>query len=230
VRGSPLVSVLTAVHNRADHVADAVESVLGQTHRRVEHVVVDDGSTDGTVAVLRELALADQRLRVLQQDHRGPSAARNRALAAARGELVAFLDSDDLIPRGRLERQLEYLDAHPEIDGIFGTEQLELTSGVEPPARARVRLAGPSYCWSTILLPREAVLRVGAFDEQLRLGEDTDLSFRLAAAGVRMAAVDEVFLIRRYPGDNLSYELPEHRQTLLDGVRHHLGRGPGAPR
>jgi len=101
----PLVSVVIPVYNSEDSIARAVRSVLGQTVRNIEILVVDDGSTDGTLAALTQLA--DNRISVLHCDkNTGAAAARNRGISAAMGEFVAFLDSDDYWSTDKLERQL----------------------------------------------------------------------------------------------------------------------------
>src|SRR5258707_1636701 len=93
VTARPLVSAIVATYNRADVVSQAIESILGQTYENLEVIIVDDGSTDGTVEVLERFG---SRLRILRQQNAGPSAARNRGIAAARGEIISLLDSDDV--------------------------------------------------------------------------------------------------------------------------------------
>src|SRR5689334_21141299 len=102
----PLVTVVVPVYNTLPYVADALESALAQTHRELDVVVVDDGSTDGSSGVVVELAAREPRIRVVRQPNAGLAAARNAGLAAAAGEYVAFLDSDDLWLPEKLERQL----------------------------------------------------------------------------------------------------------------------------
>ncbi|MDT7688950.1 MAG: hypothetical protein QOE46_1709 [Acidobacteriota bacterium] len=115
-----LVSVIMPVYNREGWVARAVESVLAQTHPRVELLVVDDGSTDGTMRVLEGFASS---VRVLKQSHAGADAARNLALEHARGRFIAFIDSDDVWYRDRLSRQLPRFD-RPEVGLVFGNAAL----------------------------------------------------------------------------------------------------------
>ena len=115
----PLVSVVVPTYNRAALVVAAVRSALAQTWTRLEVVVVDDGSTDDTAAALA--ALADDRVRYVRQDNAGVSAARNRALAEARGDLVAFLDSDDSWLPWKLEAEVAVLDRHPDA-GLVWTD------------------------------------------------------------------------------------------------------------
>lgn len=225
----PLVSVITPTFNRSAWVADAVRSVLDQTLREVQHVVVDDGSTDGTFEVLQELAASDDRVLVARQEHLGPSAARNRALSMATGTYVTFLDSDDLLPPNRLARQLRYLDEHPAADAVFGTQELLAIPGIEAPDRTSWASGRAQHCWSTMLVLRQEILDIGAFDESLWDGEDTDLTFRLRGHGLQLDAVDEVYLLRRFIGDNITYAHFDPAPNLLSSVRRHLERRTDSP-
>ena len=128
------------------------------------------------------------------------------------------------MPPGRLDRQLEYLAQHPDVDAVLGVQQFDFPAGVEPPAWTQVPTIGARFYWLTVLVGSAAVREVGGFDETLWYGEDTDLSVRLQAAGVRMRGIDEVFVIRRFFGDNLTYERTAIPQGLLDSVRRHLHR------
>lgn len=128
----PLVSVILPVYNRAGWVARAVESVFAQTHGPLELLVVDDGSTDETRRVLEQF---DERITILEQAHAGAEAARNLGLRHARGELVAFIDSDDFWYEDRLSRQLP-LFARPEVGVVFGNAAL-VDYRLTPPARLK---------------------------------------------------------------------------------------------
>lgn len=128
----PLVSVILPVYNRAGWVARAVESVLAQTCRRFELLVVDDGSTDGTRRVLESFG---SRVTILGQTHAGAEAARNLGLARARGEFVAFIDSDDVWYADRLSRQLPLFD-RAEVGLVFGDAAL-MDYRQSPPRRLR---------------------------------------------------------------------------------------------
>ncbi|HPI71773.1 MAG TPA: glycosyltransferase family 2 protein [bacterium] len=105
----PLVSVVIPTFNRADLLPAAIDSVLGQTYERLEILVVDDGSTDHTMEVLRPYA---DRIRVIAGEHRGPSAARNLGMRAATGEYLCFLDSDDVYYPYKVQAQVEQMSAH----------------------------------------------------------------------------------------------------------------------
>lgn len=181
------VSVIIPTYNRADLVQEAVASVLAQSFRDFEVLVVDDGSTDGTEAALAPYA---SRLRLLRRESRGGvSAARNTGIKAARGEWLAFLDSDDLWLPDKLSRQLAYLARHPELN-LCQTEETWVRGGVRvnPPLSHRKvggRIFFPSLerCLvspSAVILHRRLFEEHGGFDEDLPAAEDYDLWLRLA--------------------------------------------------
>lgn len=185
--GTPTVSVIIPTYNRAPLVAEAVASVLAQTWTDYELLVVDDGSTDATLEVLAPFR---DRLRLLQQpENRGVSAARNRGAQEARGEWLAFLDSDDLWLPAKLARQLQWLAAHPGVQ-IAQTEEIWLRHGrrVNPKKQhrkqsGRIFLPSLHLCLvspSAVMLRRELFLQAGGFDESLPACEDYDLWLRLS--------------------------------------------------
>jgi glycosyltransferase involved in cell wall biosynthesis len=170
----PLVSVILPVYNRAGWVARAVESVFAQTHRHLELLVIDDGSTDGTRYVLDGFG---SRVHVLKQSHAGAEAARNLGLAHARGEFVAFIDSDDMWHPDRLSRQLP-LFHRPEVGLVFGNAVLVDYSRTPPrrlkrtffdrvrPSRGRVTGELARGCFvpfSSVLVRRELLAEAGGF-------------------------------------------------------------------
>jgi glycosyltransferase involved in cell wall biosynthesis len=182
----PQLSVVVPTYNRAWCLAEALDSVLAQDVAGVELIVVDDGSTDGTPQLLAGYGGA---IRILRQENRGVSAARNAGIAAARGGLVAFLDSDDVWLPGKLWAQVDFFAAHPEAL-ICQTEELWVKDGrrVNPGRRHRKRggmIFEPSLelCLvspSAVMMRRELFERVGRFDEALPACEDYDLWLRVS--------------------------------------------------
>lgn len=182
----PKVSVIIPTYNRAWCLAEAVDSVLAQELRGFELIVVDDGSTDDTPRLIEGYGEA---IRTLRRENHGVSAARNAGIAAARGELIAFLDSDDLWLPGKLRRQVEFFTSHPEAL-ICQTEELWVKNGrrVNPGKRHRKRggmIFEPSLdlCLvspSAVMVRRELFERVGLFDESLPACEDYDLWLRVS--------------------------------------------------
>jgi glycosyltransferase involved in cell wall biosynthesis len=188
----PLVTVIIPAYNASAFLSDAVASVLGQTHRDVEVIVVDDGSTDDTAAVLAQWQARDARVRAVHQHNGGLAAARNAGLNVACGQYVAFLDADDVIHPEKLERQVAYLEAHPGTDLVYSdyrtsdAELRPLTDEVIGVKRMPLREA---YIYTNVfpimapLVRRSLVERVGGFDERLRACEDWDYWVRCERVG-----------------------------------------------
>ena len=183
------VSVIIPTYNRRAFVLEAIQSVLIQTYRSFELIVVDDGSEDNTRAALRPMALAG-RVTYLHQANRGVSAARNAGLARAGGSLIAFLDSDDLWQPQKLARQVAFMDAHPDAM-ICYTDEIWIRNGRRVnPMKKHAKHGGwvfePSLALciispSSVLIRRELFDDVGTFDEGLPVCEDYDLWVRIAA-------------------------------------------------
>lgn len=186
---SPEVSVIIPTYNRCAMVREAIESVLPQSFRAFELIVIDDGSTDGTIEILEQLADKNANtIRVERIVHRGPAAARNRGVALARAPMIAFLDSDDLWASTKLERQLTYMRANARCV-ISQTAEIWMRGGrrVNPGTRHRKR-AGDIFVDSlrTCLISMSAtVMRtdlfraLGGFDEIMDAAEDYDLWLRI---------------------------------------------------
>jgi glycosyltransferase involved in cell wall biosynthesis len=201
------VSCLMAAHNAAGTILESVESVLRQTRSDWELIIVDDGSTDGTAAVAA--GIDDPRVTVLRQEKLGPSAARTRALAVARGEFVAPIDADDVwLPR-KLELQVEALERRPDAAVAYGWTDFvdEKLRPLYADLRARFEgrvleeLLRKNFvaCGSNTLMRRATVMEVGGFDETLQAAEDWELHTRLAARHSFVAVAEVVVLYRRSP-------------------------------
>jgi hypothetical protein len=181
------VSVVIPTYQRRDLVLVAIDSAFGQTVPPDEIVVVDDGSTDGTLEAVA--ALGDERVRALGQPNQGPSAARNRAIAAARSDIVAFLDSDNRWLPHHLAVIHELLRLHP--DAVLVGTHRRYRFGDERPADAEagdlaklLLLTGTGVgAMTSVAARRTALLEVGGFDEGFRYGEDVELFLRLSLVG-----------------------------------------------
>jgi len=199
----PAVSVLMAVRDGAPWVAEAVASVLGQTAGDFELIVIDDGSTDATPALLA--SVRDERLRVERRAAAGLTASLNRALVLARAPLVARLDADDLALPERLARQRAYLAAHPDVGLVGGgvreldADGREVAVRVPPASDAALRAAlirRNPFVHSAVMVRRALVEKVGGYDESVPVAQDYDLWMRLARV-TRLASLPEVVVVRR---------------------------------
>jgi glycosyltransferase involved in cell wall biosynthesis len=203
------------VYNGERFIARAVETALASTFTDFELLVVDDGSTDGSLAEARRAARGDARVRLMPVPHGGVAAARNAAVNAARGEFIANLDSDDeMLPR-RLERQVAYLDAHPECV-VVGCRSVVI-DGDGKPLTVKGRYFtheaidgalldgdGGAMVNDTAMFRSSALQAVGGYAGHLTTtGEDHDLSLRLAEVG-RLAVLPDVLNRYRVHGTNIS--------------------------
>ena len=228
---SPVVSVIIPTYNRADLLPETLASVLGQTLADIEVLVVDDGSTDDTAGVVA--AMADSRLRYIKNEYTGlPAAGRNVGIRAAKADLLAFVDSDDLWLPEKLAVQARHLDEHPEVRWCFTHHGfLDHTTGeVEPcplpeiPAPGVRRFAcllGVNYVPSpTVLVRRRLLERTGFFDEapELRFVEDWELWLRLEAASPGVFLPQTLALYRRHPANATA--CPDLHAA---GLRYHAG-------
>jgi glycosyltransferase involved in cell wall biosynthesis len=207
----PLISVIMPVYNGEPFLRQALDSVFAQTHDRVEVIAVNDGSADRSREIL---ASYGNRVHVIDQQHAGPAAARNRAIAASSGQWLALLDQDDLWEPHRLERQLAL--ARPNDDLLHAECRIIDADGntirpkfsTEPCDRhaslARVIRHNPIYVL-TVLMRRSAVARVGGLDPANRFGtDDYQLWLRLLATGSRCRYTREVLASYRVHGGNAS--------------------------
>lgn len=210
----PKVSIIIPTYNHARFVGQAVDSALAQTYPDVETIVVDDGSTDETRAVLDSY---QGQINYIFQENRGLSAARNTGIRAAQGDYFLFLDADDLVPVHKLELQVPLLASHAGCGLVYSgwqfvDEQSDQVLGeMRPKKQGQVLkdLLRNTFFFppGAALVHRECFDRVGLFDESLRAAEDTDMWVRIAAAGYTFGYVDEVLFYYRTVKGSMSRNL-----------------------
>jgi glycosyltransferase involved in cell wall biosynthesis len=211
------VSVVVAVRDGERYLAEALDSILGQSVPPGEVVVVDDGSTDSTQAVLEPYA---GRVRIVAQDPEGVAAALNRGVAASTGELLAFLDADDVWPPTSLECRAGRLAAPDRPEAVFGRIAQFVSPELDPAEAREFRLdPTPVHApmFQTMLIRRRAFDRVGPLATDYVIGANIDWVSRARAAGVRTAQVEDVVAMRRLHESNLG--VTERRRQTEDLVR-----------
>jgi glycosyltransferase involved in cell wall biosynthesis len=204
-------------------------SIFAQTYRPIEVIVADDGSTDATLEVVRRYA----DVKIVTQPDRGPAATRNLGLRRATGELVAFLDADDLWHRDKLSRQYRCFADDPALEYCVSHARMFWTAGLD---RERDRLADhprtralPGYATTTLLARRSLFDRIGVFDEGLRFGDAVEWFLRASESDVKMKLLEEVLTYHRMHESNLTRRLSrESREEFLAIVRRMLHRRQGA--
>jgi glycosyltransferase involved in cell wall biosynthesis len=223
----PLISVVVPVRDRERYLGEAIASLLHEGWLDLEVVVVDDGSTDRSA----EVAASYSGVRCLRRERRGAAAARNTGVGAARGDLLGFLDSDDLRVAGTLERQVEVLTRRPGVDLVFGHVTQFLSPELGPEERRLLRTDDrprAGYLAGAMLVRRSAMAAVGAFDETLRAGELVDWLARARDRGLLTELIPEVVLRRRVHRDHLSSQL-DARRDFARVVKANLDRRRARP-
>jgi glycosyltransferase involved in cell wall biosynthesis len=218
----PLVSVVVPAYNAERFLRACLESVAAQTYLNYEVIVVDDGSTDSTP----EIVAAFPAFRYVCRENGGVSAARNTGVAASTGELLAFIDSDDLWLPERLATQVAFLQAHPEVDLVFCHQLLALEEGAEVPRGYTHPSQGadPSYVPSAWLVRAESYQRVGAWGERYRFGQDTDWLARAKDAGLTTFLMPDVLVYKRAHATNLSNQTANLHRDMMGLLRSSIAR------
>lgn len=230
-----LISVIIPTYNHAHFLGDAIQSALRQSYRTLEVIVIDDGSTDHTRAVVESFG---ERVRYLWQENRGLSSARNRGILAARGEYIALLDADDFWEPIYLESVHRVLSRQPALGAVYTGLHFVNSKGERLPQRCVTTvpsdqlydrlLGGEFFAPSAVLIRRSCFTVVGLFDETLRASEDWDMWLRVAQV-YGFAGIDQPLLNYRVHSHNMSadpvYML--HYQTMV--VCKHFGPLVGDP-
>lgn len=213
----PLISAIIPAYNGAPFLADAVCSILNQTYEPVEIIVVDDGSTDDSVEVVRTFP----EVRLFRQENLGVAVARNRGVQQARGSLIAFLDQDDRWTPDKLAVQVRHLQNRHDLAGVASHVRLWIDDTFGPPKRARdawFEKDQPGGLLGAMLLRRSAFDEVGLFDSSYWSASDTAWLVRAARMGQRIEMFPEMLYEKRVHSGNESARI-DHRLELLRAMR-----------
>lgn len=213
--------------NTSAYVGRAVQSVLDQSFRDFELIVIDDGSTDDSAQIVAEFAARDGRIRLTRRENRGLIRTRNELLQLAAGELLAWMDSDDLSLPGRLAEQVEEFDRRPGLACLGSAAQwidpADVPLGFErhPPGHAEIRREqqhGSGMRFPTVMLRKVIVARAGGFREPFRIGEDLDFLLRVGEIG-EMANLPQVLYRYRQHVSSTSRMLGGAWSNYLEAIQ-----------
>ncbi len=202
---NPLISVMMPTYNNAKYIKQALESIYAQNYSNIEIIVVDDGSTDNTKEILQQY----KDIKYFYIEHKGISVARNTALENAKGEYIAFLDSDDYWLPNKLNTQMQYFKDHPDCEIVFTKyenffEDEKLKTNKRAMHEKMMEKFLKQYLPSSII-KKELFEKYGNFDENFSGVEDTEFLYRLLKKGVSIShIIPEVFYIRRIHGQNVT--------------------------
>jgi len=222
----PLISCIVRVFNGELYLAEALDSILAQTYRPLEVIVVDDGSTDGTAKLAGSYG---EQVCYLWQSNAGPATACNLGLRAARGDFMAFLDADDVWHVDKLTRQLERFQSRPELDlSVTHIQNFwvpELVEEAEKFRHHRIAEPLPGYSTVTLLARRNLFETVGHFNPTLQHSSDSDWFLRAAKYGAVTELLPDVLVYRRLHRTNRSRILAAaNRDEYLELVRSAIER------
>ncbi|MGD1906788.1 MAG: glycosyltransferase family 2 protein [Leptolyngbyaceae cyanobacterium] len=218
----PTISVIIPVHNREQYVTEAIKSILAQTCPATEIWAIDDGSTDKSADVIQRFG---DRVHYHYQSNSGAATARNTGVELSQGDLLAFLDSDDLWVPEKLALQLAELEKNPDLAMVFGHVRQFCSPDWPTDQRPRITaevMAG--YHVGTLLVRRDAFHQVGPFETQWRVGEFVSWQAKATDMGLPMAMLPEVVMERRLHATNMGRTERTHSQDYLRIVRAALER------
>jgi len=227
----PLVSCIVPVHNGERFLSATLNSALGQTHRPLEVVVVDDGSDDGTPEVAASFAAS---VRYIREARQGPAAARNRGIHEAQGDFICFLDADDLWHADKTRRQLSSIGPHPMTRiSLTYIRNFEGDPAPDSPVFSPALQADdvPGYTACSFLAPRPLFDRVGLFDARLKHSSFADWILRARRHAVETVMIEESLVYRRLHDSNRSRRHAQRsRDEYLMLLKHSLDQKRGVQR
>ena len=200
----PLISIIMATYNRANYIKEALDSIKRQTFKDYEIIVADDGSTDNTKEILENYG----GVRYLLLEHGGIATTRNAAVSAARGKWIAFLDSDDLWQEEKLQKQVDYIQAHPDCRIVY-TKFSNFTDVPEDKLDERqqelLQVDDIEWYLPSALVDARLFAEVGMFDKKWEPNDDTEWNFRLKFYQINMShCINEILYLRRVHGSNIT--------------------------
>lgn len=236
----PRISVAMSVYNSARFLAEAIESILGQTFGDFEFLIVDDGSSDGSAAIIDDYARRDSRIRAIHQPNAGLVASLNRMIANARAPMIARMDGDDVSLPARFEKQVAFLDANPDY-GVVGTATHDIDvlgrmkrnhdfhPADHPGFQEAVRAGRPLLCHPSAMMRSEVVRAAGGYRSAFAHCEDYDLWLRLSETTRLCSIPDRLLLYRRSDGQVSNVHDVQQQIGAAVALLAHQERAAGRP-
>lgn len=236
------VSVIMPVFNAEKYLEDAIKSVLSQTYKNIELVIVNDGSIDNTESIVQKY-LDNKNIVYIKQDNRGLPSARNTGIKNSTGELIAFLDSDDLWYPNKVEEQVKYFEKHKDVYLIHTAFNMLIGDKIYPrPLKLRLPILNMFYSLHvqghvydriilnnfigvlTVMIKREAINEVGYFDETMWTGEDWDLWIRVSKK-YKIGFINKPLAVYRYNIDGMSKNIEKWANAVKNVINKHYSAG-----
>lgn len=196
------ISVIIPTFNRKKYLGEAIESVLEQNYQPIEIIIIDDGSTDNTETLIKKYP----EVHYVYQENIGQAAARNRGIALAKGEYLAFLDSDDLWLPGKLHLQMNHMQNHPEVKMLFGHVQQFCTDEYKSLHSNEATKVLPGLFFGTLIIRKKDFLEIGYLQTQLHVGEFIEWFNRAKEAGYKYHTLKDIVMKRRLHDSNIGLQ------------------------
>jgi glycosyltransferase involved in cell wall biosynthesis len=216
------VSTIIPVHNGEKFLAGAIANVLEQDYQPLEIIIIDDGSTDGTREVAAQFK---DKIRYIYQSNSGPAAARNHGIKIAKGNVIAFLDVDDLWSADKLKKQVECLVNNPSVQIVQGLiQQVYLSSTNKEQVYENYAETYQYINLGSSIYQKSVFKKVGLFDEILTYGEDIDWFLRAWENRIDKLVIEEVTLFYRHHQQNMTFKKTSRELGLVKVYKRHLDR------
>lgn len=221
-----LISVIMPVFNTGKYVKEAIESVFSQTHKNMELICINDGSTDNSLSILK--SFGNKIILLSSKNNCGVSEARNKGIRIAKGEFLAFLDADDVWENNKLEVQMNQFDINSNLDISFSYMKCFISPDLSEEAK-RIRYCPPDsvsgHIPSTAVIKRTSFEKVGYFDSRFKNGQFIDWLIKTKEIGLNIGTVNDVLLLRRIHETNIGVrERETSRSDYLKIVKEALDR------
>lgn len=218
----PSVSIIVPAYNAGEYLAETLDSVMAQTFKDWECIVVNDGSMDNTAQVAAEYCLRDARFVFIDRENRGVAAARNTAVAVAKGEFLLPLDADDMIAPSYIEKALAVFDARPDVRLVYCRARFfGATKGEWPlPEYSYEDIVHTNCIFCTSLFRRSDAVAAGLYDESFRSGyEDWDFLLRFIGKDSVVVRLDEeLFFYRQHPHTSVNTEARRNEKPIIERI------------
>ena len=219
----PIVSVILAVKNGERYLEEAIKSVLAQTYKSHEIIVVDDNSSDNTGSIINSYS----QLRHIVNNGKGIADARNTGIDATNGEYIAFQSHDDIWTNDKLSTQVDYMLDHPEIEYVIARVKFFLDEGHSSPYGFREELFSGDHVGmipETLLVRKSLYGKIGKFNPDYDVAEDVDWFARAIDSNVPMAIIQKVLVYKRVHSANSSSDVAKNNQNFLKLLRRSIER------
>lgn len=219
-----LISVIIPVYNREKYIAEAIESVLAQTYKPLEIIVINDGSTDNSAEIIKNFG---SKIKYFDQVNSGLANTLNKGINLTNGEFIAFLDSDDLWVKNKLSLQMAIFANNPDVDIVFAYVQQFISPELEDEIKHKIYISQEiikGYSKGTMLAKKEVFSQIGLFDTTLKLGDFIDWYFKASEQGIKNLICPEILLKRRIHDNNMGIIQKKYRSDYVKIIKASLDR------